>query len=369
MKTRLSYVISDVEKSQSFEWTLKGLSPHYDLFVVLLNTNDSAFERFLRNQEISFTRKRIDGILHKISAFVWLAGYFLSKKPQVVHCHLYEAGYLGITAAWLVGIKHRIYTRHYSLIHHTDYPKGEKIDDWINRRCSQLVAISGIVEKVLVEKEHVPARKVTVIHHGFPLEEFGNISAERKDVLKERYGIGLEYPVIGVISRFIQLKGVQYIIPAFRNILCKYPDAILVLANAKGDYSERILDLLKEIPEKNYRLVEFEEDVLALYQLFDVFVHVPVGPDVEAFGQTYVEALASGVPCVFTISGAAHDFIEHEVNALVADYGSSPKIYESITRLLENKDLSDHLRIKGMEDVREVFTIDHMISDLISLYE
>src|SRR5256885_4070776 len=38
-------------------------------------------------------------------------------------------------------------------------------------------------------------------------------------------------------------------------------------------------------------------------KLLDVFVHAPIAPQVEAFGQVYVEAMAAGVPSVITRAG------------------------------------------------------------------
>jgi len=108
--------------------------------------------------------------------------------------------------------------------------------------------------------------------------------------------------VIGAISRFVQWKGVQHIIPAFQKILEQYPTAKLVLANAQGDYEETVKKCcIHFLPILTSKL-NFEDDLAALYQLFDVFVHVPIEPRAEAFGQTYVESLISRIPSVFTLS-------------------------------------------------------------------
>ncbi len=44
-------------------------------------------------------------------------------------------------------------------------------------------------------------------------------------------------------------------------------------------------------------------------------MHVTIGKHYEAFGQIYVEALAAGIPSVFTLTGIAPEIIEHEHNA------------------------------------------------------
>ena len=75
---------------------------------------------------------------------------------------------------------------------------------------------------------------------------------------------------------------------------------------------QAIQEAVKELPQNSYCVIPFEKDLFSLYQLFDVYVHTPINPTLEAFGQTYVEALAAGIPSVFTMSGVAPQFVLHE---------------------------------------------------------
>jgi len=109
-------------------------------------------------------------------------------------------------------------------------------------------------------------------------------------------------------------------------------------------------------------------NVRALYHVFDVFVHVPINSYCEAFGQTYVEALACGVPSVFTLSGIAPEFIQHEKNALVVPFKDSQAIALACQRLLQDEGLRSELSAQGLKDVREQFGIEGMIGRLQNLY-
>ena len=55
-------------------------------------------------------------------------------------------------------------------------------------------------------------------------------------------------------------------------------------------------------------------------------MHVPIDSMSEAFGQTYIEALASRVPSIFTLSGIACEFAKDRVNCLVVPYKDSDSI-------------------------------------------
>jgi glycosyltransferase involved in cell wall biosynthesis len=126
--------------------------------------------------------------------------------------------------------------------------------------------------------------------------------------------------------------------------------------------------MLSRLPIDNYCEIAFEPDVFALYKLFDVYVHTPIDPELEAFGQTYVEALAAGVPSVFTLSGVAPEFIRHRRNALVVEFENSDLIYKAITELLSNEAMRKELISNGREDVKKMFSLKLLIERLERLY-
>jgi glycosyltransferase involved in cell wall biosynthesis len=270
-------------------------------------------------------------------------------------------------AARLAGVKKRIYSRHHAAFHHEYFPAAIKYDRFVNFLSTDIVAISEVVKKVLLDYESVSPRKVHVIHHGFDLEAFRMVSEEKITAMRKKYLPESAYPVIGLISRYIEWKGVQYVIPAFAELLKVYPKAHLIIANARGYYGKEVSKLLEKIPLGSYTEIPFEGDLFSLYKLFDVFVHVPVSYNTEAFGQTYVEALAAEIPSVFTLSGVAPEFIKDRVNAVVVDYKNSKAIYNAVIELLENEPLKNTLIRNGLKSV-EPFSLDIFISKLEELY-
>ncbi|AEA42732.1 glycosyl transferase group 1 [Fluviicola taffensis DSM 16823] len=285
-----------------------------------------------------------------------------------VHCHLAHANWIGLWAAKLSGIKTRMFTRHSGEPLKTHW-KERLIDKIQNRLATKIVAISKNIDDLL-SKQGVPKSKREIIHHGFDLERFSNPNLLEVERIKKQYNPDNLSPTIGVISRFLELKGIQYIIPAFESLLKQYPNAQLALfgASENADYSSTINELLKKIPKQNVQIVSFENNVFDLYQLFDIYLHVPINPTCEAFGQTYVEALAAGVPSIFTLSGIAREFIVNEENALVVPFEDSEAIVNSIIRLLEDKELREKLRVNGQKSVNELFSFETYIEQLQRLY-
>ncbi len=368
-RKHIVYIVSHIHKSLAFEWITLGLKFDYRLSFILLNPSSSALEDFLIRNKVEVKHIHYRDKRDFISAFFKTFFFFLFKRPDVVHAHLFDAQLIGLTSARLALIKRRIYTRHNSNYHHVYYPRGVRFDVWSNRMATDIISISQATDFTLLQLESAPTSKVVRIPHGFDLEIFNAISLERTQQVKEQWKIGNQHPVIGVIARHIEWKGIQYIISAFRKFQHQYPNACLVLANATGPYHDTVVELLKAIPEESVIQIPFEEDVAALYSNFDFFVHVPIDPLCEAFGQTYVEALAAGIPSIFTLSGIAAEFIVHERNSLVVEFKNDKAIYQAMKRLWEDKELRNHLIKNGRQDVISQFGIASMLTSLKRLYD
>ena len=365
---KVTYIISNINKAIGFEWIAANLqSDKIHLSFILLNPGPSELENFLNQQGITCTWLTCRGNRELPGAFLKVTRILRAEKPDVIHCHLFHATLIGLLSGFISGIKRRIYTRHHSTYNWEYNKKGVWMDRFVNWLATDIVAISENVKRVLMEKEKVKASKICLKHHGFDLDAFRNIDIARIGELREKYNPGNKSPVIGVVARWIEWKGIQYIIPAFGKLLIDYPNALLILANASGPFKTMIDHLLKQLPEGSYKVIPFENDLFTLYRLFDVYVHVPINPEIEAFGQTYVEALAAGIPSVFTLSGVAHEFIEHEQNALVVPFCDSEAIYQSLEKLLKNYDLRISLSKNGFISIKK-FSLEKMIFKLEQIY-
>ncbi len=369
-KTKVVYVVSEIEKSLGFEWTAQAFDKiKIELIFFLIGKRNTELAAQLRKDGILVYEFPFSEKSELIGIFINIIFRLFQIRPQVIHTHLFYANLLGLTAGWLTGISKRIYTRHHAMVHYDEYPKGLKWDKYCNIMATHIIAISNNVKNILIHKDRARSEKIHLVHHGFKLSYFQNVDVERTRLLEEKYRLNSQhFPVIGVISRYLKLKGIQYILPAFNKVKEKYPHAHLILVNTQGNYSSSLRSLLLEFDQDSFTEIEFECDLIALYKLFDVFVHVPIDAQSEAFGQTYVESLASGIPSVFTLSGVAPEFIVHEKNALVVPFCDAENIYQSIDRILQETDLRNNLIMNGLDSAK-LFPLDKMINQLEQIYQ
>jgi glycosyltransferase involved in cell wall biosynthesis len=197
---------------------------------------------------------------------------------------------------------------------------------------------------------------------------FSNVEEARLMSIKTKYNFTDTSIIIGSISRYDEWKGVEYTIGAFKKIVSDIPNAKLVLANACGVREDFIRSLLKELNPNTYIEIPFEDDVFALINTFDYFVHVPIDSEIEAFGQVYIEVMAASVPMICTLSGVAGEYIVDKSNAVVVDYQNSDAIYEGLKLLMQNNDLKNKIINQANKDIREKFNVSEMINKLESIY-
>lgn len=369
MKTRICHVLSDVDQSHLIETHGEMMDKsRYEIGFVFFGKKRPQLFDFFRERNYFTEFFEFSSRRELPSAILNLRKIFKQFKPDIVHTHLVEASLGGLVAAKTLRIKNRIHTRHHGVEAHAYYPHGVYYDRVNNFLSRKIIAISKVVEDALVNLEQVNPAKVVTIPHGFDLENF-TADAEKVRALKKKYNLENHSPVVGSIARFIHWKGVQNTIPAFKKLLEKYPNAKLVLANATGPYRREIHRLLeKNLDEKNYVVVEFERDVFALYKCFDLFVHVPVNRDFEAFGQVFIEPLAMEIPSVFTLAGVANDFIKDRENALVVPYDDANAIADALSLILSDDDLRRKIIKRGREDVAEMFGQKRFAARLDALY-
>jgi glycosyltransferase involved in cell wall biosynthesis len=367
-KSRVAWIISDIDRWQPFEWVAESFadsSVTIDYF--LLSDKKGFFFDYIEKLNFNIRWFKLASKRSYPRLILQLIRALVNGNYDVVHCHFLDANICGLTAAYLSGIPKRVYTRHHSTFHHYYAPRGVYLDKYCNLVSTDIIAITEKVKEILINKEKVKPSKIRVIHHGFDFRKITKVSAERIDQIAMKYGLKDRF-IIGVVSRFIEWKGVQFIIPAFRKFLEHNPESVLVMANARGGYKNKIVEFLSDIPTDNYRLIPFEKDIYALFKNFDIFVHTPVDEEVEAFGQIYIESLALNIPSIFTLSGIGNEILEDKKNCMLVPHKDDKAILNALLELNQNKSLVHNISQEAGKTVNPAFTIKKMHDQLLHLY-
>jgi glycosyltransferase involved in cell wall biosynthesis len=249
-------------------------------------------------------------------------------RPTVVLTSGQYATYFTLPVAFILGIRKRIYIRHHSNFHQKyGLRLGLKLDQLMNIFATKIVAVSKIVQDVLVYSESVEQKKVQVIYNGVDLSRFRGVWRPKEKTSGESFFR------IGVISRLTEWKGVEYAATAFKEFHRRHPNSSLHIIGVPADSADKVFEILEGLPAQNFQFQSQNLDIPQFLSQMDVLVHVPTELADEAFGIVYIEALASSIPSIFTRSGILNELVNAEKYCSIVNHKDSNAILISLEEI------------------------------------
>ena len=330
---RILAVFSDVDSSpQLLSIMVAAKQNGFVVDVVIFGHNKNPlFSKLLENgistKQIKPRSKLKSGIL-----FMYVAWKIFSGKPDILFASGLYANVVGLTVSYVQRVKRRIFIRHHSNFHSKDANYfGLFTDKLCNYLSTEIVAVSKLVQEILIENEYVESKKVHLIHNGIDLSLFNN---DRNGYTGLKDTSPKSDFKIGIVSRMTNLKGIAYAAKAFVQIHREFPHATLSIIGQFSDSFCEVSQILEALPSSSYQLMESTESIPKFLSDLDIFVHVPIGREYESFGLVYLEALAANLSCIFTISGVLLELPKLEEYTYVVDYKSSEGIYRALYGLM-----------------------------------
>ncbi|HEV7453393.1 MAG TPA: glycosyltransferase [Pseudonocardiaceae bacterium] len=233
----------------------------------------------------------------ELSALLRLTQLIRAGSYHVVHAHLYRSCIYGRLAARLAGTPVVVTTEHSIGETHLERRRmtlGVRALYLGTDLCSDAtIAVSAAVAHRLA-KWGVTARKIEVIPNGL---DFGRVAfdADARDRIRGEFGLPLDAYVIGVLGRHDPIKRFDLVIRAAAPLLDDQHRLLIV-----GDGQSR-----PELEAEAHRegvadLVTFageRHDVAAMLSSLDLFI---ASSEQETFGLSVLEALANGIPALYT---------------------------------------------------------------------
>ena len=215
-----------------------------------------------------------------------------SRRPDVLHCHMFHANILGRRMGSRAGIDHIISTVHIS--ERRWRPWRFWLERWTDSLGDLTVCVSRATLEFQARKTRLPESRFSVIPNGIDTRRFAEPSRPPIAVRAE-LGIDRDARIVGGVGRLDRQKGYRYLIPAFDQ-LAGDDDALHLVIAGDGP-TRRPLETLAAgtaCPDRIH-LLGRRDDVPDLIHAFDVFAMPSI---YEGFGLTAAEAMAAGVPVV-----------------------------------------------------------------------
>lgn len=183
------------------------------------------------------------------------------------------------------------------------------------QHASRILPVSHFTRDIIIEEQGLNPHNVNVLNNTFEPSSYS--IGPKPAYLLDRYGLRFDQPIVLSVSRLIaseqsaggHYKGYDKVIHAFPDVIKEVPDVHYVLVG-KGDDRLRLEHLINKLGlRERVTLTGFvDNDELAdHYRLCDVFA---LPSKREGFGIVFLEAMASGKPCLGGNKDAAVDALQ-----------------------------------------------------------
>ena len=298
-------------------------------------------------------------------AFLRLKKFFKKEKFDVVHTHSSKAGIIGRLAAHAAGVPVVVHTVHGQAFH--PYEKWWKNKLYITLEhlaanwCDRIYAVAQAMIDQCVDAGVAPRSKYQVVYSGMDTAHFA--SCKRSAELRTKLGIPENVKVIATVARLFPLKGYEFVIPAAKRIIEKYPDTHFLLIGDGPMYDELQKQLAEDNIAENFHfsgLVSPDKVADHLAQA-DLLWHLSLR---EGLPRAVVQALAVGIPAIgFALDGTPEVVINGETG-FVVDAEDIDAVVEKTCCIWDDPELAAKMGENGSRKVIEQFDW-HRMADIL----
>ena len=267
---------------------------------------------------------------------------FRREKPDIVHANTPKASLLGMVAAWICRVPHRIY-----LVTGLRFETSTGFMRWLLKTmeritcaCATKVVPEGEGVKKTLYREHITSKPMTVLHNGningIDLKHFDRMPevVERAKRIREEVGGSFSYLFVG---RLVRDKGVTELVDAFERVHIVHPETRLLLVGTQEPELDPLPDRTQRLIADNDAIIEagWQDDVRPWFVASDLFTFPSYR---EGFPNVVMQAGALGIPSIVTDINGSNEIIIEGENGTIIPTRDTDALYRKMTEALDQRD-------------------------------
>jgi glycosyltransferase involved in cell wall biosynthesis len=293
-------------------------------------------------------------------------------RIQIVHTYNFYPNVFALPAARLARVPRVVASIRDTGVYQT--PMQKRVQRLVCRLAHCIVVNAEAVRRWLIEEGYEP-KKIVVIRNGVDLSRF-----QRKgDGLRLRHELGVPpgAPIVAVVSRLHELKGLDDFLEAAAALAARHRDVRFLIVGdrlavkdgtiVKDDAYKSGLENLAQRLGIADRVVftGFRLDVPELLQE----VAVSVLPSLsEGLPNSLLESMAAGVPVVATRVGGSPEAVEDGETGILVPPRDAAALARAIDSLLADPDRTGRMGQAGKRRMAEHFSLEGMARTTERLY-
>ena len=293
-------------------------------------------------------------------------------RIQIVHTYNFYPNVFALPAARLARAPRVIASIRDTGVYQT--PMQKRVQRLACRLADCIVVNAEAVRRWLIE-EGYEQKRIVVIRNGVDLSRFqGKGEGQR---LRQELGVPPRAPIVAVVSRLHELKGLDDFLEAAAALSARHRDARFLIVGDRlalkdgavvkeGVYRSGLEDLARRLGIAD-RVVftGFRLDVPELLQEVTVSVLPSLS---EGLSNFLLESMAAGVPVVATRVGGSPEAVEDGETGILVPARDPATLARAIDAILSDSDLARRMGQAGKRRVAERFSLDGMARATERLY-
>ena len=289
---------------------------------------------------------------------LWEMWNFLRKeKPQIVHTHTPKAGIIGMLAARLAGVPHRLHTvAGLPLMEATGIKR--KILNFVEKltysSATRVYPNSKGLYDFILQNHFTQSNKLKIIANGSSnginttFFSPAQVSEIEKVALREKLNIQSDDFVFVFVGRIVSDKGINELIKAFSQLQTAENNELtgiklLLVGGLESDLDPLNPETLAEINQnKDIISAGFQQDVRPFFAISNVLAFPSYR---EGFPNVVMQAGAMGLPSIVSDINGCNEIIVEGENGLIIPPKNVEKLKEKMLTLAKDKNL--YTKLKG----------------------
>jgi capsular polysaccharide biosynthesis glycosyltransferase capM len=313
---------------------------------------------------------------------LWEMWNFLRKeKPQIVHTHTPKAGIIGMLAARLAGVPHRLHTvAGLPLMEATGIKR--KILNFVEKltysSATRVYPNSKGLYDFILQNHFTQSNKLKIIANGssnginttfFSPEQ---VTETERVTLREKLNIQPDDFVFVFVGRIVSDKGINELIKAFSELQAagnnEQIGIKLLLVGGLESYLDPLNpETLAEINQnKDIISVGFQQDVRPFFAISDVLAFPSYR---EGFPNVVMQAGAMGLPSIVSDINGCNEIIVEGENGLIIPPKNVEKLKEKMLTLARDKNLYIKLKENSRRMIENRYEQSVVWKALLEEYE
>jgi glycosyltransferase involved in cell wall biosynthesis len=282
--------------------------------------------------------------MHDVIAVIKMYRYFKKEKPFIVHTHTPKAGIVGMMAAKVAGVPHRLHTvAGLPLLEATGLKR--KILDFVEKLtyscATKVYPNSKELLHIIQSNSYCENSKLKVIangsSNGIDTSYFNSdlIREHQKIELKNQLKINENDFVFIFVGRIVSDKGINELVQAFLKLSQENNSIKLLLV---GPFEEELSPLkpetLKIIKSHSSIIsVGYQNDVRPYFSISNALVFPSYR---EGFPNVVMQAGAMNLPSIVSDINGCNEIIENNKNGIIIPVKNSNVLYIAMKEVVHN---------------------------------